>query len=178
MSRKLRIALAGGAALVLAASALTVAAEGRWGVRTSLTGYEEVPSISTPGGGSFSATIARDKSSLRYRLTYSDLPTDVTQAHIHFGQEGVSGGVMVFLCSNLGNGPAGTQSCPVNGGTITGSIVAADIVAGAAAQGITAGEFGEVLRAIRAGFAYVNVHSVQYPPGELRGQLDRHDDDD
>jgi hypothetical protein len=36
----------------------------------------------------------------------------VTQAHIHFGPGRVNGGIMVFLCSNLGNGPEGTQPCP------------------------------------------------------------------
>ena len=45
------------------------------------------------------------------------------------------------------------------------------MVALAAAQGIAAGEFGELRRAIRLGFAYVNIHSETYPGGEARGQL-------
>jgi hypothetical protein len=53
----------------------------------------------------------------------------------------------------------------------------------AAGQGIAAGDFAELVRAIRAGKAYVNVHSSVFPGGEIRGQLDRgkeheHDDDD
>jgi hypothetical protein len=83
----------------------------------------------------------------------------------------------VFLCSNLGNGPAGTQACPAAGGTITGTITAANVTAGAAGQGIAAGEFAEFVNAIRAGATYVNVHSTNRPGGEIRAQLeDDHDD--
>jgi hypothetical protein len=100
----------------------------------------------------------------------------VTQAHVHFAQRGVNGGIMVFLCSNLGNGPAGTQACPPAGtkdnpAVVTGTFDAADIIGGANAQGIAPGEFLKVLRAIRAGSAYANVHSDLFPGGEIRGQL-------
>ena len=77
----------------------------------------------------------------------------------------------MFLCSNLGNGPAGTQACPAAGGTITGTIRPADILGGAAAQGLAAGEFQELVKAIRGGATYVNVHSVDRPLGEIRAQL-------
>jgi CHRD domain len=79
---------------------------------------------------------------------------------------------VVFLCSNLGNGPAGTQACPASGGTITGTIRAADIGAGAAGQGLAAGEFDEFVRALRSGATYVNVHSTGRPDGEIRAQIE------
>lgn len=44
---------------------------------------------------------------------------------------------------------------------------------GPAAQGIDPGEFGELVRAIRAGTTYANVHTVKYPGGEIRAQLER-----
>ena len=85
----------------------------------------------------------------------------------------------MFLCSNLGNGPPGTQACPPNGGTISGAIRPANIGAGAAGQGIAAGEFDEFLQAIKVGATYVNVHTTGYPGGEIRAQLARgnHDKD-
>jgi CHRD domain len=76
----------------------------------------------------------------------------------------------VFLCSNLGNGPAGTQACPPPPATITGTIRPADVI-GPAGQGIDPMEFDELVRAIQAGVAYANVHSETFPNGEIRGQL-------
>ena len=58
----------------------------------------------------------------------------------------MAGGVAVFLC-----GGGGKPACPASG-TVTGTIVAADVV-GPAGQGITANEFAEVVRAIRHGAA-------------------------
>jgi CHRD domain len=140
-----------------------------------LSGYNEVPlALSTPGKASVRLFINDRAQEINWRLSYADFPTAVTQAHIHFGSQSQSGGVVLFFCSNLGNGPAGTQACPAAPAEISGTIRPADIVAGAAAQGIAAGEFAEVLAAIRAGSTYANVHTVERAPGEVRAQLDRH----
>jgi len=47
-------------------------------------------------------------------------------------------------------------------------------VIGPSSQGVAAGEFDELIRAIRAGATYVNVHSTLYPPGEIRAQIGHH----
>jgi hypothetical protein len=139
-----------------------------------LSGYNETPlALSSPGTGKFSARIDDQAQTISYTLTYSGLPTAAQQAHIHFGTRAQSGGISAFLCTNLGNGPAGTQACPATGGTITGTITPAQII-GPANQGIAAGEFNELVQAIRAGVAYVNVHTAQYPGGEIRAQLNDH----
>jgi hypothetical protein len=143
--------------------------------RERLTGYQEVPALSTPGSGDFRAQLSSQGNALRYRLSFANLESAVTQAHIHFENATNNGAIVVFLCSNLGNGPAGTQACPAGGGTITGTITAADVGAGAATQGIAAGELDELLRAIDAGATYVNVHTTGRPGGEIRAQLDGHD---
>lgn len=143
----------------------------------TLTGYEEVPVLSTPGSGDFRAALNFQGDEIRYRLSFQNLETPATQAHIHFENRTNSGPIVVFLCSNLGNGPAGTQACPANGGTIRGTIRAADVGDGAAAQGLAAGEFEEFVNAIDAGATYVNVHSTGHPAGEIRAQLDGHDHD-
>jgi len=148
----------------------------------NLVGYEETPSsISTAGNGRFDALIRNDDTEIVYQLSYSDLEGAVLQAHIHFGQRRTSGGIAVFFCTNLGNGPAGTQACPASPATITGTIVAADVI-GPAGQGISAGEFQELVRAIRAGATYANVHTSLVQSGEIRGQIRpgsgrRHSDD-
>ena len=92
------------------------------------------------------------------------------QSHVHFGQKSVNGGVSFFLCSNLGNGPVGTQVCPPPPAEITG-VITPDLVIGPAGQGIEAAAFAEIVAAMRDGTAYANVHSTKWPGGEIRGQL-------
>ncbi len=139
-------------------------------VATTLFGREEVPALSNFGRGTFEGEINADLTELSWTLEYGPLGSAVTQAHIHIGQRGVNGGISVFFCSNLGNGPAGTPACPEAGGTLSGTFTAASVI-GPAGQGVAAGQIFEVLRAIRQGVAYANVHSVNFPGGEIRGQI-------
>jgi len=139
--------------------------------RLKLTGFQETPlTLSSPASGEFEATISRNGDSIDWELTYRGFTTDVLQAHIHLGQRATTGGISIFLCSNLPNPPAGTAPCPQREGTVEGTSTAANVI-GPAAQGIAPGEFAEIIAAIRAGFAYVNVHSTQFPGGEIRAQF-------
>jgi len=139
------------------------------GVATAhLRSYDEVPALSTPGSGDFVATINASGTEMNYQLRYSHLQGKVTQSHLHFGQKSVNGAIMIFLCSNLGNGPAGTQACP-DEGTITGVIHAADVTGNT--QGIAPGELFEIIQGLRGGVVYANVHSDLFPGGEIRGQV-------
>ena len=136
-----------------------------------LKGYEEVPAVSTRARGSFRGKVTSE--GLEWRLRYSGIEGGaVMQAHIHFGQKHVNGGVSAFLCSNLGNAPAGVPPCPQDAADLRGTIGTDDIV-GPVAQGIAPGELGELVRAMRSGVAYANVHSTTYPAGEIRGQVYR-----
>jgi hypothetical protein len=138
-----------------------------------LTGYEESPSVSTTGRGEFTATIDRDGDVIKYSETFSGLQAAVTQSHIHVGQPGVNGSVVIFLCQTATNpDPTGlAPQCPQQG-TVTGTITAANVIAGATAtQQLVAGDLAAVVTAIRAGAAYANVHTTASPGGEIRGQL-------
>jgi CHRD domain len=169
--------------LLIAVLTITVSlafASGFRNLRASLSGFNEPPALSTPANGSFTARISGDETRIDWVLSYSDIPTAVQQAHIHLGQRGVNGGITVFLCTNLGNGPAGTdgaQPCPAPPATISGTIEAPDVSPDIPAtqparnQGLNTGEFAELLRAIRAGATYVNVHSAAFPGGEIRDQI-------
>src|SRR5688500_2592173 len=134
-----------------------------------LRGFEEVPSLSNFARGRFNAELSADGTELTYTLSYRRVQGAVTEAHIHLGNPGVNGGIMVFLCSNLGNGPAGTQACPADPAIISGTITASDVLA-IVDQDLPAGSFREFRNSVRQGFAYANVHSTLYPLGELRGQ--------
>jgi len=157
------------AAVALLASLTTVAfsdEEGRGALKAGLNGYQEVPSVSTIGSGSFQGQLSADGTSIAYTLSYSDLEGATTfAAHIHLGQVGVAGGVSAFLC-----GGGGKPVCPNTGGTVSGTIVASDIV-GPVSQGIAAGELSELINAIRAGVTYANVHTDKHPGGEIRGHI-------
>ena len=176
MNRRVRWAI--GAAVVVAGTAGATAATAEDGsgdsqgvVREELSGYQEDPlALSTTGTGQFRAQISPAGDEITYSLGYSALEGTVAQAHIHLGGQAQSGGISVFLCSNLGNGPAGTQACPAAPATVTGTLRAADVI-GPVGQGIAPGEFAELVAAIRAGATYVNVHSSKYPGGEIRAQL-------
>jgi hypothetical protein len=135
----------------------------------TLTGYQENPDISTVANGTFEARIGEGDNTISYKLTYSGLEGNVQQAHIHFGKPAINGGISVFLCTNLGNGPAGTPTCPQSG-TVKGEIKAADVI-GPTPQGIEPGAFAELVAAMRAGHTYANVHSTTWPGGEIRAQI-------
>lgn len=163
----LAIAIVGGALLV---ASLAVAAGGKKNLKAGdLNGYEENPDISTVATGSFKLTIDDNAQTLAYELSYSGLEGTVLQSHIHFGKRAVNGGVTVFLCTNLGNGPAGTPACPPDG-TVSRTATAADII-GPSGQGIEPGAFAELAAALRAGATYANVHSTKWPGGEIRAQI-------
>jgi hypothetical protein len=162
----------------LALASAVVVAQNFVTVKEVLTGYEEVPAVSTGASAEFDARIRKDGPLIEWELRYSDLEGAVQQSHIHFAQAGVNGGISVFLCTNLGNGPAGTQPCPPPPAVISGTIAAADVspnipaTQAARNQGLGTGEIDELIEALRAGATYVNVHSTTWPGGEVRGQIE------
>jgi hypothetical protein len=140
-------------------------------IRTDLVGFEEVPSVSTVAAGFFEARVGPNDSFFDYTLTYSGLQGQVRQAHIHFAQAAVNGPIVIWLCGTSFNpGPAGTQPCPQSG-TVTGTIRVENVLASPTTQQLAQGEIQEIIAAMRAGAAYVNVHSDISPGGEIRGQF-------
>ena len=174
MKGRVKVAVAG--ALVTAASVAGAVAFAGGGpsFNERLTGYQEDPLVvSTTGSGEFHAELDAKGEEISYQLSYAGLEGGpVTQAHIHLGGRHQSGGIIAYLCSNLDNPPPGTQACPAAPATISGTIGPADVV-GPVGQGIAAGEFSELARAMRVGVTYANVHSTTYPGGEIRAQLTR-----
>jgi len=176
------------AMLASAASVVAFSDQGK-SFKESLNGVKEAPNIvSTTGTGTFSARVSEDESAIDYELTFENLEENVLMAHIHIGHPQNSGGIVLWLCGSAAQpGPAGTPLCadPTNPrqGVVTGTLTAANVqnlanngIAGPTAT--TAGEFAEVVALIRAGKTYVNVHSVKFPGGEIRSQIDRHDGND
>jgi hypothetical protein len=179
---RIRSKLAGIALGALTAGSLMAGDKGdavRFSVRADLIGYQEVPALSTVAKGSFEAWVDTADNAIYWKLKYDGLEGAVSQAHVHFGQMGVNGGISFFLCSNLGNGPTGTLACPAGPAELSGVITPELVIGPGAAppaapgQGIEPGAFGEIAAAIHAGVAYANVHTSKWPGGEIRGQLHR-----
>jgi hypothetical protein len=131
--------------------------------------------IFTPASGKFRAKLDHDRNEISYELEYKNLVGDVTQAHIHFGQNHTVGGIVVWLCQTA-NTPAPsevaglTPVCPASG-KVSGTIQAVQVLA-QSAQGFPPNDLGALISALRAGAAYANVHSTTFGPGEIRGQIE------
>ncbi len=146
-------------------------------ISAQMSGLNETPTPNTSRAvATFRGKISSDRTTITYTLEWSGLTTLPTQSHIHFGAPKITGGVMVFLCGGGGK-PVCTQA---TSGEAHGTITAGDIV-GPAGQGIPPapdGAFADVLRAIRTGNAYANLHTTKYPGGEVRGKVFVHSDRD
>jgi hypothetical protein len=155
----------------LAVTSLLYPASGVWAddgdrdqFKARLQGFQETPAISSTGRGEFTASIRGD--AIDWELSYEGLEgTPTTAAHVHLGQKAVAGGVSFFLC-----GGGGKPACTNTSGSFSGTATAADVI-GPTAQGVAAGEIAEMIRAMRAGKTYANVHTGKHPGGEIRGQI-------
>lgn len=140
-------------------------------VQANLQSENEVPAVSSVARGKFSAEIDDDQ--VEWEMTFEGLQAPITQSHIHFAQENVNGGIMVWLCGTAAlPGPAGTQVCPQSG-TISGTITSAEVVGPGLAQQLGAGEFAEFVAALKKELAYANIHTSVSGGGEIRGQIKR-----
>ena len=132
----------------------------------SLSGANEVPPINSAGTANFEMTI--QPGAITFSLTFSDLSSPLSVAHLHFAPSKVAGGVMIFLC-----GGGGQPACPAaTSGTITGTITAANVT-GPGGQGIAAGDLDSALAALRDDLSYANMHTANFTGGEIRGQVRR-----
>ena len=103
--------------------------------------------------------MSEDGTVLRYRLIVANI-ADVIQAHIHVGTAAEAGPFVAFL---FGPVPGGVTH---NGVLATGTVTADDLVGPLAGEPLSA-----LVDAIDSGGAYVNVHTVAHPGGEIRGQI-------
>lgn len=134
--------------------------------RTHLTGDEEVPPNNSKAQGQAIFQLSKDGTELYYKLNVANIE-NVLMAHIHWQVRGVNGSIAVWLYPNT----PPLQPTLIPGrtqGTLTeGVIVDADVI-----SAVIPGGLEGLLAEMRAGNTYVNVHTLQFPPGEIRGQID------
>ena len=124
----------------------------------NLIGSSEVPAVNTVANGQAVFKLSADGNSMTFTLTVSNIE-NVTQAHIHFAPAGVAGPVVVPL---FGQPKTGVFTGILAEGLITSSVFGGQLL------GKT---MNDLVTNIEAGNAYVNVHTAQNSPGEIRGQL-------
>jgi hypothetical protein len=158
-----------------------------------LTGFNEIGSIPngatyaqsytgavlTDATGTLQLDLDKKTSTIAYTLTYTGpFTSDVQQAHIHFGKSRDSGGIVVWLCQTTAK-PAPTQvagitpfctTTPSPTATVTGTIAMANVLA-VPGQNVTANDFDAITDAITSHTAYDNIHTANFPGGEIRGQV-------
>ena len=128
----------------------------------SLAGANEVPPVSSEGTGLATFSLNDSQTSLDYTLITYGLE-DTMQAHIHLGPAGENGDVVVFL---FGPEPTGVTR---DGILAQGTITAGDLIP---VPNTFDGTMATLIDHLRAGTAYVNVHTMANPGGEIRGQTE------
>jgi hypothetical protein len=149
--------------LLLGLAATPVLAGPNRNYSTHLTGAEEVPPVETRAQGQAIFMLSKDGETLFYKLIVANIE-NVVQAHIHLAASGANGPVVVWLYPS--GPPAQLIPGRFNGVLAQGAITAADLAGPLAGMTIS-----DLIAAIEAGNAYVNVHTSQYPAGEIRGQI-------
>lgn len=127
--------------------------------RAILNGRSEVPRVRTRATGNASFELRNRGNQLRFQLNVRNI-SGVTQAHIHLGRRGMNGPVVAFLF-----GPS-KFGISVRNGVVRGVLTNRDLIG--PLQGKT---IRDLVREFRNGNAYVNVHTIQHPNGEIRGQV-------
>ena len=126
--------------------------------KAMLVGSESVPAVETMAKGDATFTVIKDEKALSYYVTVSDIE-NVTAAHIHLGKKGENG-PPVALISNEKR--AGKFSGTLAEGTITKK----DLMGSMKDKSVE-----DLIKKIKKGDAYLNVHTDKYPNGEIRGQI-------
>jgi len=129
------------------------------GYKAMLTGKDIVPSVETQATGEAIFTLSKDGKELTYTLTVKDIE-GATAAHIHAGNKGENGGPLAGLFA--GPKKEGMFSGEIAKGTITDKNL----------MGPLAGKkVKDLVKVIKDGGAYVNIHTEKNPNGEIRGQI-------
>ena len=109
----------------------------------SLNAVQESLTDTSMGTATAYAILSSDRTELTYQITYAQLTSKFSAAHFHLGAPGINGGAVEPITSFAGNTASGVWK------NIPDSLV------------------GELLK----GNIYINIHTTNYPGGEIRGQL-------
>ncbi len=127
--------------------------------KAGLSGKQVVPAVTTKAKGEAIFRLSKDGKDLTYTLKMKGIE-NVTAAHIHAGKKGENGAPVAGLFA----GPK--KEGKFSGVLAKGTIADKDLVGSLAGKTV-----GDLVKLIKDGGAYVNVHTDKYPDGEVRGQI-------
>lgn len=128
-----------------------------------LSGREEVPPVKTKAQGEATFKLSKDGNSIHYKITVANIDS-VNMAHIHKGASGKEGPIVVWLYPSAP--PAKLIPGKSNGVLAEGTITGSNLTGPLAGKTIK-----DLINVMKSGNAYVNVHTIQHPAGEIRGQI-------
>ncbi len=129
----------------------------------TLIGAEEVPSTGSTGVGTAIFWLSADNTTMHYKIAVA-WTINITMSHIHLAPRGVNGAVVVWLYPSA---PPAKLIPGVFGGLLAeGDVTAANLVGSLENQSLSS-----LLAQMDAGNTYVNVHTTEFPGGEIRGQI-------
>ena len=129
--------------------------------KATMNAANEPGGVTSNGTGTADYTV--DGGTVSYTVTFSGLTANATAGHIHVGPAGVNGAVTVPF----------TQVPHATAGTVSGTFTAANVAAASTSDGgiaVDAGDYNGLLQLMRAGETYTNIHTSNFPNGEIRGQ--------
>lgn len=124
-----------------------------------LAGTNEVPPITSKSSGIATFDLNAAGTQMKYTLNVTAIDK-VIAAHIHMGASTANGPIVVNLF--IPSGPTGKVS-----GTLAQSSINSTSLIGP----LSGKQMPDLIKLINTGNAYVNVHTSQNPPGEVRGQI-------
>jgi hypothetical protein len=135
-----------------------------------MSGAEENPPVDTNATGVATFKLSSDETELSFRLIAANIENTI-MAHIHCGPAGVNGSIALWLYPDAP--PPALIPGRFQGVLATGTATSADIVPVADSAACPGGvaDLDDLLEKMRTGGAYVNVHTTQFPGGEIRGQI-------
>jgi len=138
--------------------------------RENLSGENENPSAETRTRGEAIIQLNKDEASFAFKLIAANIE-NITQAHIHCSSADVNGPIVVFLFSNE---PPATLIPGRFDGVLTEDERTNDDIIPRGDSEVCPGSIAnidELISKMRSDEAYLNVHTTQNPPGEIRGQI-------
>jgi hypothetical protein len=117
------------------------------------------PGLLTGAVGTAEVNVDTNASEIGVNLRLFNIPTGTTAGHIHAGAAGIAGPVIIDF--TFPSGLTGDQTINLRLGQ----------AAFRARPEIGIATLADAIQTITAGNAYVNIHTTQFPGGEIRGQL-------